>query len=82
MAVLEAAGVGLPIVVRNLSEYNDTFKTDVIRGSDASFTSTIERLSKDRAFYAEAVKGAQEVATRFDSQAGGALLVKAYQEIL
>lgn len=82
MAVLEAAGVGLPIVVRNLSEYNDTFKTDVIRGSDTSFTSIIERLSKDKVFYTDAVKGAQEVATRFDSHAGGALLVKAYQEIL
>jgi 1,2-diacylglycerol-3-alpha-glucose alpha-1,2-galactosyltransferase len=82
MAVLEAAGVGLPIVVRDLPEYDDTFKDDVVRGTDSSFTTLIGRLKTDEAFYKVATQGAQAIASRFDSHAGGEQLMQAYKEVL
>lgn len=79
MAVLEAAGVGLPVVVRNIPEYDDTFGGDVIRGKDDSFVALIRRLMTDKVFYADAVAKARDIAIRFDSKAGGQKLVDAYQ---
>jgi 1,2-diacylglycerol-3-alpha-glucose alpha-1,2-galactosyltransferase len=82
MAVLEAAGVGLPIVVRDIPEYNDTFKNDVVRGTDETFVEIIKKLGTDQAFREAAVKGAADIARRFDSRAGGEHLVEAYKSIL
>jgi 1,2-diacylglycerol-3-alpha-glucose alpha-1,2-galactosyltransferase len=82
MAVLEAAGVGLPIVARDIPEYNDTFEDDIIRGTDQSFVSLLQQLVTDQAFYDEGVRKARTIATRFDSQAGGQRLVEAYRNVL
>lgn len=82
MAVLEAAGAGLPIVVRDIPEYDDTFKNDVVRGTDETFVDLIKKLGTDQAFRATAVKGAADIAQRFDSRAGADNLVEAYKSIL
>ena len=82
MAVLEAAGVGLPIVVRDIPEYDDTFKNDVMRGEDATFADLIKQLGSDDTFRKQAVQGAADIAARFDSQAGGERLVKIYRSII
>ncbi len=82
MAVLEAAGVGLAIVVRDISEYDDTFKNDVVRGTDTTFAPLIKRLGADVDFYQKAVQGSKAIAARFDSHAGGDLLMQAYKRIL
>lgn len=82
MAVLEAAGVGLPIVVRDIPEYDDTFKNDVVRGTDDTFVDLIKRLCEDGAFRAQAIEGSRNIAARFDSRAGGQRLVDAYKTVL
>jgi 1,2-diacylglycerol-3-alpha-glucose alpha-1,2-galactosyltransferase len=82
MAVLEAAGAGLPLVVRDIPEYNDTFKDDVIRGKDATFVELIDRLCNDKAFRDQAKKGSAAIARRFDSRAGAERLVEAYKKVL
>jgi 1,2-diacylglycerol-3-alpha-glucose alpha-1,2-galactosyltransferase len=82
MAVLEAAGVGLPIVVRDIPEYDDTFKNDVVRGTDETFVALLNKLMTDEAFRAQAQKGAKDIADRFDSHAGGQRLIDAYKSIL
>jgi 1,2-diacylglycerol-3-alpha-glucose alpha-1,2-galactosyltransferase len=82
MAVLEAAGASLPIVLRDIPEYDDTFKQDAVRGTDATFVELIRRLRTDEAFRKQAVLGAQDIAKRFDSTSGGRQLLDAYKRVL
>ncbi len=82
MAVLEAAGVGLPLVVRDIPEYNDTFGQDIVRVKDEAFQKVLESLQTDKTFYAHAVKGAQAIAKRFDSKEGARQLADYYQQVL
>lgn len=82
MAVLEAAGTGLPIVVRDIPEYNDTFGEDVVRGTDETFVTLLSHLISDANFYVGAVSKAHGMAARFDSKAGGQKLVEAYRVVL
>jgi 1,2-diacylglycerol-3-alpha-glucose alpha-1,2-galactosyltransferase len=82
MAVLEAAGVGLPIVLRDIPEYDDTFKNDAVRGTDDTFVGLIDRLRTDEAFRKQAVLGSRDIAERFDSVSGGRQLIDAYKSIL
>lgn len=82
MAVIEAAATGLPIVVRDIPEYNDTFKKDVLRGTNDTFAAIIRRLFADDAFKKTAIKGAASIAKRFDSQASGKQLLAMYKTLL
>lgn len=82
MCVLEAAGAGLPIVLRDIPEYDDTFKHDAIRCRDGDFTSAMTRLQNDTAYYRQAQRGAQIIATRFDSGAAADRLVQLYNELV
>jgi 1,2-diacylglycerol-3-alpha-glucose alpha-1,2-galactosyltransferase len=82
MAVLEAAGAGLPIVLRDIPEYNDTFKNDALRGTDETFTSLISKLLTDDAFRKQTLLGSQDIAKRFDSVSGCHQLIDAYNSAL
>lgn len=83
MAVIEAAAAGLPIVLRDIPEYDDTFAGDFLRSdSDAAFVSAIQNLKDDKNTYAKYKKGAEEIAKRFDSKTGAEQLVKIYKELL
>ncbi len=76
LAMLEAAASSLPIVVRDIPQYDSAFGNDVLRGTDTNFVSIIERLIKDKTYYKQAVAGSQKIAHRFDTpQAGQKLLV-------
>lgn len=83
MCVLEAAGAGLPIILRDIAEYNDTFRPDaqLITADDDAVT-IISRLRDDAAFYAEQKQAAARIAARFDSKAGAERLMGFYRELL
>ncbi len=82
MAVLEAAGAGLPIVVRDIPEYDDTFKDDVVRGKDDTFVTLLTKLFTDQKFYDDAALKARDIAERFGTKAGGQQLVDAYKSLI
>ena len=83
MCVLEAAGAGLPIVLRDLPEYDDTFAGDALMAKDdKDFTKIIEQLRSDRKYYNDAKRGAAKIAERFDSKTGTAQLMALYRELL
>lgn len=83
MAVIEAAAAGLPIVLRDIPEYDDTFANDFLRSdSDSAFVGAIQKLRKDRDTYAKYKKGAEAIAKRFDSKTGAQQLMKIYEELL
>ena len=83
MCVLEAAGAGLPIVLRDIPEYADTFADAVVTASDdAGFAAAIAKLRDDPDFYDAGVAGAAKLAGRFDSAAGVDRLMVYYDEAM
>ena len=83
VCVLEAAGAGLPIVLRDIPQYDDTFRgSAVMAGTDEQFIQLVTRLRTDASFRQSAIRGAKKIAERFDSGAGAKRLVAMYQELL
>ena len=78
MAVVEAAASGLPIVVRDIKEYDASFGSDVVRGNDETFQQLISQLLTDKKRIDEAVRGSKRIIDRFDNVAGGQHLMGAY----
>jgi 1,2-diacylglycerol-3-alpha-glucose alpha-1,2-galactosyltransferase len=81
MCVLEAAGANLPIVLRDIVEYNDTFAGNALMGNDENFAKIIADL-KDQKRYAAAICGTKNIAKKFDSSTGGKKLVEFYKSVL
>jgi 1,2-diacylglycerol-3-alpha-glucose alpha-1,2-galactosyltransferase len=82
MCVLEAAGAGLPIVLRDIHEYDDTFKDDVLRCNDDDFVNAIKKLRTDKKLFAQYQQGAKKIAKRFDSSIAAEKLVKLYRQLV
>lgn len=82
MCVLEAAGANLPIILRDIPEYNDTFADDAIRCRDDDFITAVQKLRSDSAFYKGQQQKTKAIAQRFDSSAAAERLVKLYRQML
>ncbi|MFI5212757.1 MAG: glycosyltransferase family 4 protein [Candidatus Saccharimonadales bacterium] len=82
MCVLEAAGAGLPIILRDIPEYDDTFGDDVIRCQDETFVDAIVKLQADATFYQQQKQRTKAIAARFDSNAAAEKLVKLYRQLI
>lgn len=83
MCVLEAAGAGLPIILRDIPQYDDTFKGDAVMAkTDDEFLDLIDLLRKDKKAYSKACLGAEKIAKRFDSSAGAERLVEFYRSLI
>jgi 1,2-diacylglycerol-3-alpha-glucose alpha-1,2-galactosyltransferase len=82
LAMLEAAAAQLPIVVRDIPQYDSAFGNDVLRGNDTSFVNIIKKLATDKAYYAEAVKGSKLVAKRFDTPNAAKQLLEIYTNLV
>lgn len=83
MCVLEAAGAGLPIIVRDIPEYNDTFADDVLRcTTDDDFIAAVQKLQSNPAVRKEWKIKAARIAQRFDSKAAAERLAVLYRELV
>ena len=82
MCVLEAAGAGLPIILRDIPEYNDTFGDDAIRCKDDGFTEAVKKLRSSKTAYESQQKKTKAIAERFDSSAAAERLVKIYRQLV
>jgi len=82
MCVLEAASAGLPIVLRDIPEYDDTFKNDAMRcKSNQDFTEAIISLQNSKN-HASWRKKTEAIAKRFDSAVAAEQLVSLYNEVI
>lgn len=82
MCVLEAAGATLPIILRDLPEYDDTFMQDGIRcNTDEEFIAAVKGL-QDPARYKQQQKATEKIASRFDSHAASERYVELYRSLL
>lgn len=83
MCVLEAAGAQLPIILRDLPEYDDTFKDDAIRcQTNEEFVKAVAQLQDSQKFYATQKKITEKIAGRFDSTAAAQRYVDLYRDLI
>jgi len=82
LVVVEAASAGLPIIVRNIPDYDDTFGDDALRCDDDAAIATIKKLHADKNFYKHQQTKSARIAKRFDSGEAAAKLVKLYRQLV
>ena len=83
MCVLEAAGSELPIILRDIPEYDDTFGEDAIRClSDEDFIAAVRQLHDDREFYNQQCEASVRIKRQFDSAAAAERLEGIYRKLL
>jgi len=82
LAMLEAAASSLPIVVRDIPQYDSAFGNHVLRGDDKSFADIIKKLVSDKRYYDEAIKGSKIIAKRFDTPKAAKELLKIYTNLM
>lgn len=81
MAVLEAAALRKPILLRALPQYEDQFGDACLYGDDLGFPALIDRLSSDRGPLTRLSLRAGELAAKFDSKANVERLLDIYNAI-
>lgn len=82
MVVVEAAASGLPVVLRDIHDYDQTFRPDALFASEEKFVPILHRLYDDPSYYDAAVASAARIATRYDSVAGAERLVALYGRLI
>lgn len=83
MCVLEAAGAGLPILLRNIPNYQDTFKDGaILADGDEELITKLSKLLDDKKYRQNWSKKSALIKERFDSDNGAQQLVDYYQKLL
>ena len=82
LVIVEAAAAGLPLLLRDLEQYRDTFGDGYERGDDETFGSIIGRFARDKAYYVRWQKASAEVADKYDASNGTKTLVDVYENVL
>ena len=82
MCVLEAASAGLPIILRDIPEYDDTFFNDIVRCQDDDFGPAVQKLQSDKHYYQQMKQKTSLIAERFDSASAAERLVNLYTELV
>jgi len=82
LAIVEAAASGLPVILRDIPDYDQTFRPDAVMCDENDFRAAIERLADDKEYYTEMKSHAAALAKRYDSQTIAAELVDAYRSLL
>ncbi len=68
IAIVEAAASGQPIVLRNIHDYDHTFRPDAVMCDENEFVAAIKKLAKSKRYYQKMSKAARNLALRYDSQ--------------
>ena len=82
LVVVEAASAGLPVILRDIPDYDDTFGDDAVRGDDDEAIKAIKKLRDDKQFYERQKNKAALIAKRFDSTNAAEKLVKLYRQLV
>lgn len=82
LVVVEAAAAGLPIVLRDIPDYKETFAGFAVMGTEDSFAELLRRLHHDTAFYERYAKKAQRIVERFGAARGVAHVLEVYRRLV
>jgi len=81
IVIVEAAAAGLPVLLRDLEQYRDTFGDGYEKGTDESFAGIIERFASDEVYRRQWQEAAVAIARRYDAQAGARRLMEVYEQV-
>ena len=82
LVVVEAAAAGLPVVLRDIQDYDETFRGCAVMVAEDEVVPALEHLRHDKKAYEEAQKLSVKIAKRFDSVAGAKRVVASYEKLL
>ncbi len=82
MVVVEAAASGLPVVLRDIHDYDHTFRGSALMCDEADFAVQLARLRDDISYRRKVADKSSRIAEKFDAEAGAHRLVELYQEVL
>lgn len=82
LAIIEGAACGMPVIVRNIHDYDATFGDLVIRSSEDKFAEIINRMMADDDLYADGQRKAKLLAQKYDSATIGQQLLDLYRQEL
>lgn len=83
LVVVEAAAAGLPVVLRDIHDYDETFRGAAVMVANDEVVPALEHLRHDAGAYAKARELAvEQIAKRFDSVAGAERVVSIYRQLL
>jgi 1,2-diacylglycerol-3-alpha-glucose alpha-1,2-galactosyltransferase len=83
MAVIEAAASGLPIVLRDIPEYHDTFKDDALLCvTTEDFVTALKKLLQYKSLREVFIKKADKIAQRFDSSHTAQQYIDLYHTVI
>jgi 1,2-diacylglycerol-3-alpha-glucose alpha-1,2-galactosyltransferase len=83
LVVVEAAASGIPIMLRDIPDYDMTFGDDALKQKNIDdAVKNITHLRDNATDYKKWVQAAERIAERFDSKASAEQLVKLYQSLL
>ncbi len=82
LAIVEAAAASLPVVLRNISDYDHTFRDDAIICEEHEFGQVLLRLHDDVDYREQAVRSARNLACKYDSSILCEKLVGVYRSAL
>lgn len=82
LAIVEAATSGLPLVLRDIHDYDTTFRSDALIGTDQTFKKLLLDLQADTSVYKTMVEKSAALAQRYDCVTITRQLVALYEELL
>lgn len=68
LAIVEAAASGLPVVLRDIPDYDHTFRADAVMCGEDQFAPAVQRLASDTKHYRQMQHRAKQLAARYDSR--------------
>lgn len=82
LVVVEAAAAGLPVVLRDIPDYDETFRDDAVMVPQDEFVPAIRKLIDDKDYYESMRRSSSKIAERFDSHEGAHRLLKLYEKLI
>lgn len=82
LAIVEAAASGLPVILRDIADYDQTFRDDAVMCAEDDFVRAVTRLATDPTYYKEMTTHAARIAARYDSRQVSDQLIAVYRDAL
>ena len=82
IAIVEGAATGLPVVLRAIHDYDNTFRGDALMCDEDGFADCLRRLRDDKKLYDEYATHSHTLAQRYDSAYGAERLLGIYSRIV
>lgn len=82
IAIVEGAAAGLPVVLRDIVDYDHTFRPNAIMSKPEDFVKNIKKLATNKKFYTQMKAESTKLASRYDDSVAAEKLVKFYRQVL